>query len=406
MMIAYIMVPHFAAAVERRDNPKLRRVPLIILKPRGRERVYALSQEAAEVGVREGMPLSQAEALCPEAVFIPASPSRYRQAAEEFLGVLELFGPVEPDEEGRAYLDLGKLGEGRAVEIAQRLGRAIRREARLAAAMGVAGGKLSARLAACCVGPNQALILSPGSEGEFLRTFPVEVLPAGGEMARHLRFLGILTLGQLAALPPGAVLARFGKEGRRLQRLALGLDDGRVVPRRKPPEEASWWDFDGPVYDLGLLEGIGQEMVRDLAVRLRDGGAMCRELRVCFRFEDGSEWEESLAFSEPTSSRGRIASGVGRLLRQVKYPCGVVGLGVILGGIVPQVGKQLDLFAGGVGGRARLRRVVNELIQRCGPGLFWQARLVDGECLPERRFVLVELGDDQVVGRRATHRRS
>jgi len=67
-MIACVLIPHFAAAVERREDPSLVRVPLVIGGPGGEPgEVHAVSGEAAQMGVRPGMLLSQAQALCPQA---------------------------------------------------------------------------------------------------------------------------------------------------------------------------------------------------------------------------------------------------------------------------------------------------------------------------------------------------
>ena len=88
-MIACVLVPHFAAAVERRANPALEDVPLLIGEPPGRpERVLAVSPEVTRTGVRPGMPLKQARLLCPQARLLPARPARYAGAYTELLDML------------------------------------------------------------------------------------------------------------------------------------------------------------------------------------------------------------------------------------------------------------------------------------------------------------------------------
>ncbi len=394
MLITCVIVPCFAAAVERRDAPSLVGVPLVIgclLYEKGE--VYALSSEAAEMGVKRGMPLRQAETLCPKAVFIPSSEARYSQAFEELLELLEGFTPhVEPNGPGCAYLNLGDLGRVQVIETVQRIGQTVRQEAHLATAIGLAGNKFTAYVAASCLDPNQALIIAPGSEREFLQGFPVELLPMDNEMARRLRLLGIRTLGQLAALPAGAVLTQFGRQGRYLQRLALGHDNRRVVPRHKKEVEKSQRVFDDPINDLGILEEIAQVMAEELVTKLQANHRMCQELRVALQFEDGTSQEDGLIFSQPTFSRERITLNLGQLLQGIVYRCGVVGLEIVLSDITSETGKQLDLFVNRVEQKARLRGVLRNLMAKYGPDRFYQASLVDREArLPERRFILLEV---------------
>ena len=394
MSIACVIVPCFAAAIERRDNPSLMGLPLIIGGlPYERGEVYAVSREAAAMGVKRGMPLRQAQVLCPEAVFIPPSETRYSQAFEELLGILEEFTHlVEPDGLGCAYLDIGDQEQDQAIEVLQCIAQAVREEARLAAAIGLAGGKFPAHVAASCVEPNQALIIPPGNEREFLQGFPVEILPVDEELARRLRLLGITTLGQLAALPAGAVLAQFGREGRHLQRLAMGHDDRRVIPRRKKEAERSQRVFNHPVDNLTILEGVTREMAEGLVARLQASHRMCRELRVAIEFEDGTAREEGLIFDQPTFSREKIALNLNQLLRRIEYPCAVVSLEIALADIVPETGKQLDLFVNRVEQEARLRRLLRDLRAKYGSDCFYRASLVDREArLPEMRFTLLEV---------------
>jgi nucleotidyltransferase/DNA polymerase involved in DNA repair len=394
MSIACVIVPYFATAVERRDDPSLDGAPLVIgalLYERGE--VYARSREAAEMGVKRGMTLRQAEALCPEAVFISPSEMRYSQVFEELAGILERFTHiVEPDGLGCAYLDMGDLGQGEAIEVVQRIGQAVREEVHLAAAIGLAGGKFTAHVAASCVDSDQALIIAPGREREFLQGFPVELLPMDEDMARRLRLLGIGTLGQLAALPTGAVLAQFGKKGHYLQRLAMGHDDHGVIPRHKKEAERSQRVFDHPVDDLTILEAIAWEMAQGLVTRLQTSYRMCRELRVAIEFEDGTTREEGLIFSQPTFSREKITLNLSQLLGRIDCPCGVVSLEIVLGDIAPETGKQLDLFVNRVEQEARLRCMLRDLMAKYGSDRFYRASLVDREArLPERRFILLEV---------------
>lgn len=343
--------------------------------------------------LKRGIPLRQAEALCPEAAFISPSEMRYNQTFEELLGILEGFTHlVEPDGLGCVYLDMGNLRQGQATEVIQYMGQAVREGVHLAAAIGLAGGKFTARVAASCLDAGRTVIIAPESEREFLQDFPVELLPAGEDVIWRLKLLGINTLGQLAALPASAVLTQFGKEGRHLRRLALGRDTRRVIPRRKKEVESSQRAFDHPVDNLSVLEAVTREMAEELVTRLQVSHHMCRELRVVIQFEDGTVRGESTILSQPTFSREKITLNLSQLLKRIDYPGRVASLEIVLGDMIPETGKQLDLFVNRVEQEARLRRMMRDLVAQYSPDCFYRASLIDRQArLPERRFILLEV---------------
>jgi len=119
---------------------------------------------------------------------------------------------------------------------------------------------------------------------------------------------------------------------------------------------------------------------------------MCRELRVAIEFEDNTSREEGLIFNQPTFSREKIALNLSQFLGRMDYPCAVIGLEVALGDIVPETGRQLDLFVNWVEQEARLRRMLRDSMAKYGSDRFYRASLVDREArLPERRFILLEV---------------
>ena len=97
--------------------------------------------------------------------------------------------------------------------------------------VGIADGKFPARVAAGRAAPGGFRKITPSVTKETLAAEPVASLPMPVEMIRRLEQLGLATLGLLAELPPSAVAARFGPEGRRAWELANGNDPSPVTPR-------------------------------------------------------------------------------------------------------------------------------------------------------------------------------
>jgi error-prone DNA polymerase len=144
---------------------------------------------------------------------VPNQPHHYQNGYTELLAVLDQFTLViEPEQIGASahfYLDLGALPLKKPVELVKALGQAIREKSGLAPAVGLAKGKFPAHVAVNSVKPNRASIVSPGQEAIFLALRAVTLLPLDQELAYRFHLLGLRTLGQLAALPAGAMLAQF-----------------------------------------------------------------------------------------------------------------------------------------------------------------------------------------------------
>jgi nucleotidyltransferase/DNA polymerase involved in DNA repair len=431
-MIACVLVPYFAAAVERRDDPSLAAVPLVIgaaMEDSGK--VFAVSAEAARMGVQPGLSLRQARALCPHARFVPADQARYRHAFDALLEVLAGFTPlIEPSlvlHSALCWLDLGKLGKPEAAEMSRHIGQTLREKVRLAPAIGLAAGKFPSYVAAASLEPNKALILASGREAAFLAPFPLDVLPVNGEMTRQLRLLGIRTLGQLAALPASAVLAQFGVQGQLPHQLARGCDERPVLPRRPQATESASRQFEAPVADGAVLEAALQAMAVELAQRLQARSLIAQELRLILHLEDAAPRrrdeaprrrdeaprrrdqaphkgdnaprrrdevtrEARLVMRRPTGDPGRLARILYELMARIQVESGITGLEVILTDMRPATGQQLDLFVHRTGQESRLRHALKDLVARYGAGCFYRVSLINPEAhLPERRFRLQEV---------------
>src|SRR6476620_916693 len=79
----------FYASVEQRDDPALRRKPVIV----GGGVVLAASYEAKAYGVRTAMGGRQALRLCPDATVVPPRMAAYAEASRALYAVFEDTSP-------------------------------------------------------------------------------------------------------------------------------------------------------------------------------------------------------------------------------------------------------------------------------------------------------------------------
>jgi DNA polymerase IV len=232
--IVHIDMDAFYASVEQRDDPALRGKPVVVAWRGNRSVVCAASYEARRFGVRSAMPAVRAERLCPDAIFVPPDFSRYRAASKQVREILlrhtELVEPLSLDE---AYLDVTspKSGLGSATAVAKAIRRQIVEETSLTASAGVAPNKFLAKIASDWRKPDGLFVIRPHHVEAFLAPLPVSRIPGVGKvMDAKLDALGIRTCADLRRSDAQDLERRFGRYGRRLAELAVGIDERPVQP--------------------------------------------------------------------------------------------------------------------------------------------------------------------------------
>jgi DNA polymerase-4 len=265
--IIHVDMDAFYASVEQRDDPELRRKPVIVAWKGKRSVVCAASYEARKFGVRSAMPAVRAERLCPKAIFMPPDFTRYRAVSREVREIFkrhtDLIEPLSLDE---AYLDVteNKTGLPTATLVAKTIREQIRQELKLTASAGVAPNKFLAKLASDWRKPDGLFVIQPEEVEAFLLPLPVGRLPGVGKVTEEkLAKLGVKTVGDLRGVDLPVLEEQFGRPGVRLHELARGIDESEVVPNR-PTQSISVEDtFESDV----LLTEI-EPMIRRLAEKL------------------------------------------------------------------------------------------------------------------------------------------
>lgn len=276
--ILHVDLDAFFAAVEQRDRPELRGRPVIVGGggPNQRGVVSAASYEARKFGVHSAMPLRTAGRLCPHGVFLPVDGRKYQAVSREVMAILRRFTPlVQPISIDEAFLDVtasrALFGDGEA--IAQRIREAIREEVGLTASVGVASTKLVAKIASDLRKPDGLVVVPRGHEGAFLAPLPISRLWGVGEKtAAALRDFGVVTIGDLAALPPDAMARRFGKHGASLVERARGIDPDPVAGGEAAKSIGHEHTFDTDTFDREVIERTLLGMADGVAGRLRSSG--------------------------------------------------------------------------------------------------------------------------------------
>ena len=354
--IVHVDMDAVYASVEQRDDPSLRGRPVVVAWKGARSVVCAASYEARVFGIRSAMPAIRAERLCPDAVFVPPDFTRYKTVSTEVRAIFAkhtaLIEPLSLDE---AYLDVSAdlqgLGSGTAV--AKSIRAEIRETTQLTASAGVAPNKFLAKIASDWRKPDGLFVIRPEQALDFLTPLSVGKLPGVGKvMQAKLAELGIQRVGELRALGAEVLTARFGRWGRRLHELSLGIDEHPVEPER-PSLQISAEDTFAVDLDLDAigteLEPLARKVWATAQRSQRIGRTVVLKLKTTdFRILTRSlspdsppaSWQELLAIA--SALRARV-----ELPPRTRYRLAGVGLSNLIE--AESAPRQGSLFGGGAG---------------------------------------------------------
>ncbi len=377
----------FYASVEVLDDPSLRGRPVIVGGgPDARGVVMAASYEAREFGVHSAMPLRTAGRRCPNGVFLPGRPERYRELSERVMSIFASFTPlVEPISLDEAFLDV--TGSETAFGDGETIGRQIKQrvldEIGLVVSVGVATNKLVAKVASDLRKPDALVVVAGGDEAAFLAPLPIRRLWGVGPKAQAaLVEYGVTTIGQLAALPQGTLHRRFGRHGDDLAARARGDDASEVHAGHQPKSIGHEHTFDVDTTDQRRLEATLLDVAESVASRLRRHGLAAGAVQLKLRYEGF----ETLTRQAPLPHQTRETEplygvGVALLRRTLTGGRAVRLIGLTAIGLTEA--QQLTLFDAPA--RAdRLASSIDAVRERFGDRAITRARLLVER--PTRRF--------------------
>ncbi len=367
----------FYASVEQRDNPGLRGRPVIV----GGGVVLAASYEAKAYGVKTAMGGSQARRLCPHAAVVPPRMSAYSEASEAVFRVFARSAPVvEALSIDEAFLDVRGLEQisGTPEAIAARLRLEVRDEVGLPISVGVARTKFLAKVASAVSKPDGLLVVSPGSELEFLHPLPVERLWGVGRVtSSKLRARGIETVRQVAELEQEALVAMLGPAaGRHLHALAHNRDPRPVRTRGRRRSIGAQRALGRRQRPRAELEAVLMILVDRVTRRMRAARRVCRTVVLRMRFSDYSRATRSSTMLEATAQTDTIlalATGLLSLSMPAISGRGLTLIGVALTNLSDRGGVQLRLPFERV---RELDETLDQIRDRFGSGAITRGTLV------------------------------
>lgn len=348
--IIHIDMDCFYAAIEMRDDPSLRDVPIAVGgRPDRRGVIATANYRARRYGVHSAMASARAIRLCPNLIIVPTRMRAYRHESttirDVFTDFTDIIEPLSLDE---AYLDVTdcSIHHGSATLIASEIRRRIKEATDLTASAGVAPNKFLAKVASDIDKPDGLTVIAPGDVLDFVETLPVEAIPGVGKVTtRQLHRLGFRTCADLRAVSKQEMLRRFGKRGLRLYNLSRGIDDRPLRVERIPKSLSVENTYPEDLPDAeACIERI-PELLESLLTRFerRDDPPPIGGLFVKVKFNDFRQ--TTLERSEYREPRQKTYE---KLMRQAiarhDRPVRLLGIGLNLDADRAGGPVQLDLF--------------------------------------------------------------
>ncbi len=369
--ILHVDMDAFFVSVEQVLRPELRGKPVVVGgKPDRRGVVAAASYEARAYGLHSGIPLVTASRLCPQAIFIEGDFKRYRDASRRFMAILADFSPhLEPAGLDEAYLDVTGFESlhGSIKQMAAAIKKRIKDELGLCASIGIAGGKVVAKVASDRSKPDGLLEVPEGGDRAFLAPLPVSDLPGVGKRGQLvLKEMGVATIGQLAALPVATLKERFGSYGVTLHNHANGLDDSRVTAPGEAKSISRETTFGEDVRDEALLMATLRYLGERVGGSLRNQGKRARCVSLKLRYADFTTITRQQTLPHPQDADQAIFAAGSQLLTKElaggNQAVRLIGIGVSR--LTP--GRQLDMFATAELRLERLNKAIDRIREKYG----------------------------------------
>jgi nucleotidyltransferase/DNA polymerase involved in DNA repair len=344
-MLLCVSIPDYPLAVVRRscgDDNSGGVSPLIVADRPDRGHVLAVDERASDAGARAGQTVTQAVATAARARVAVYDASHGHAVWEEVLDALDAVSPLVDDvRPGLAFLDMRGIA-GTTVEwMAQT--RETLSLFQLPVRLGIGANQIAARAAAYVA---DGTVCEQDRERATLAPLPLTLLDLDSDTIERLRLLGIDRLGDLARLPHGPFVRRFGARATRWHALSRGIDATPFVPRGHAVAIEAAMYGEGRADDEAQVIFALRMLLARIASDLERCGRRAGALQLDVELEDAQTQHFDVPLALPTAQERAMLDVVRAKLEGVTFPAAIVGLRVRAAAL-EEGGEAVALFAAG-----------------------------------------------------------
>ncbi|WP_018660560.1 DNA polymerase IV [Heyndrickxia acidiproducens] len=381
-VIFLVDMQSFYASVEKADHPEYRDKPLIVSGDPERRSgvVLAACPLAKKRGVKNAIRLWEAQQLCPDAVVVRPRMQRYLEVSMQITAILERYtDKVEPFSIDEQFMDVtGSIRLfGEPAKIAAQIKQDIMNETGVYARCGIGPNKVLAKMACDHFAKkNRTGIFELGHHNIQEQLWPLPVgamFGVGSRMERHLRRLGIYTIGALAKFPLAVLKKRWGINGQVLWETANGIDYSPVSRESHTGQKAIGHAMTLP-RDYANFEReikvILLELSEEVCSRARTAGVMGACVSVGCQGADYTHpagFHRQTTLQAPTNGTMDVYRAAGEIFLQFWDGNPVRRISVQLSRLCSDKVEQLTLFESSCA-RRQLGYTMDRIKQKYGPG--------------------------------------
>jgi DNA polymerase-4 len=351
-LVMHVDLDAFYAAIEQRDHPDWRGLPVVVGAEPGKRGVVATcSYEARRYGVHSAMPISEAaRRLPPETVYVRPRMEDYARVSRQVMEALETISPVvEKVSIDEAYLDVSGMEQlvGPPEIIGQRVKAAIREAVALTVSVGIGPNRLIAKLASDYRKPDGLTVVVSEQVRKFLDPMPLAMLRGVGvKTAPRLQRMGLKTVGDVRRLSLEELRRHLGAlAGTQVHLQAHGIAGDQVYPSSERKSISKETTFAEDIVDPAVLRDTLRWAAQDVGFLARHEGLAGATVTLKIRFRPFETHTRSRTVPVRTASDGVIFQAAWDLFQSedwVGKPVRLIGLG--LSGWEEQGCVQPDLF--------------------------------------------------------------
>lgn len=297
---------------------------------------------------------------------------------EAMLDALDAVSPlVDPQRLGLVFLDVHGIAGETSAHIA--CARAILAPFEQSMRIGAGSNKIAAQAAAYRA---DGSICEPGMERGMLAPLPLTLLEIDPAVVERLQLLGIERLRDLARLPHGPFVRRFGKIAASWHELARGIDRRPFVPRAHAIAIEAAIFGEGRASDEAQVYFALRMLLARICTDLERCGKRAGALRLAVELEDADACAFEVPLALPTAHERTLFEMLRAKIEGTRFASAIVGLR-LQALHLEEGGEKQTFFAGGDLDPQRVAVTIARLEAALGTGVA-RARTREAHLLEER----------------------
>jgi DNA polymerase-4 len=217
---------------------------------------------------------------------------------------------VEPLSIDEAFLDLSGTERVHGMvpaKVLARFAREVERDVGITVSVGLSCNKFLAKIASDLDKPRGFAVLDQGDARTMLADKPVGfIFGVGPATQERLAQRGFRTIADLQRADEIELMKQFPSDGRRLWRLARGIDDRRVVADRGAKTISSETTFETDIRDFATLERLLWRLSEKVSARLKTSELAGSTITLKLKTADFRQRTRSQSIAAPTQLAAKI----------------------------------------------------------------------------------------------------